>query len=175
MVKLIAKSAAEGLLPLEGPGVTVSEPPMERLTSLAPLGGGLEAALEAAHGLALPKPNRTTGKAGARCVWFSATHYMMIGPEPDASLSAHAAVTDQSDAWCRVALSGPRVAEMLSYLAPVDLREEGFKRGHTARTLVGHMSASITRTGAESYELFVFRSMAATLVHELEEALIALP
>jgi sarcosine oxidase subunit gamma len=35
------------------------------------------------------------------------------------------------------------------------------------------MTASITRTGAESFLILVFRSMAATLVHDLKQAMAA--
>ncbi|MEM1236812.1 MAG: sarcosine oxidase subunit gamma [Pseudomonadota bacterium] len=175
MVKLIAKSPAAGLLPLEGDGVTVEEAPFEELTSIAPWGDGLSKALKDAHGMALPKPGRSTGKAGARCLWFGSSHFMLAGPEPDAALNAYAALTLQTDAWCRVVLTGPRVAEMLAYLTPVDLREDAFKRGDVARAQIGHMNACIMRTGAKAYELMVFRSMAQTLVHELKEAINALP
>ncbi|MEM8592122.1 MAG: sarcosine oxidase subunit gamma family protein [Pseudomonadota bacterium] len=175
MVRLIAKTPAAGLLPIEGPGVLVEEVAREPLTSLAPLAPGLNAALKDAHGLALPKPGRMTRKAGARCAWFSRGHYLLIGPEPAVELARLAALTDQSDAWCRVALTGPRATELLTYLTPLDLRDTAFKRGHAARSLIGHMNALILRTGARSYELFVFQSMAATLVHEVKEALQALP
>ena len=171
MVKLIAKSAAEGLLPLSGPGVEVSEPAMELLTSLGDL-GGLAASLKKTHKLEMPEAGGMTGSAGKRCVWFDLSHVMLIGPEPGALKGA--AVTDQTDAWCRVLLKGDRVAEMLAYLTPLDLREASFPVGSAARTQVGHMSSLILRHEG-GYELFVFRSMAATLVHELEEAIKSLP
>ncbi|MEM9854945.1 MAG: sarcosine oxidase subunit gamma [Pseudomonadota bacterium] len=179
MVKLIAKSAAEGLLPIEGDGALAAEMPFETLTSLAPLTArgeaGLAVALKDLHGLALPKAGRFSGKAGARCAWFGAAHYLLMGPPPEPGLEDHAARTDQSDAWCHVALTGLRAAETLSYLTPLDLRDAHFKRGHAARAQIGHMNGLILRSGAQSYELLVFRSMAATLVHELSEAMRALP
>ena len=39
------------------------------------------------------------------------------------------------------------------------------------RTLLGHMTASITRVDATTYDLMVFRSMAQTLVHDLTRAM----
>ena len=175
MVKLVAKSPAEGLLPTDMGGVTVREAPFEVLTSLAALKPGLSEALKAAHGMALPKPGRSTGKSGARCLWFGASHYMLAGPESDAALNAYAALTLQTDAWCRVELSGARVVEMLSYLTPIDLRDMSFKRGDVARAQIGHMNSCILRTGSTTFEVMVFRSMAQTLVHELKEAINALP
>lgn len=146
-----------------------------QLTALAPYKGQLEAlsaALEAAHGMAFPKPNRMTGKQGAQALWFGRDMALLIGSAPDASLAAHGAVTDQSDAWSVVDLSGPGAEEVLARLVPVDLRPAVFKRGHTVRTLVGHMSASVTRTGADSFRIMVFRSMVKTLFRELHHAMI---
>jgi len=58
----------------------------------------------------------------------------------------------------------------LARLTPIDLRKTTFKRGHTARTLIGHMTGSITCVGADAFEVMVMRSMAHTLVHELSQA-----
>ncbi len=95
----------------------------------------------------------------------------MIGIAPDASLGQHAAVVDQSDAWCAVSLSGGTAEDVLARLVPVDLRRAQFKRGHTVRTQVGHMMTSVTRTGPDSFMILVFRSMAVTLIHELKQAM----
>ncbi|MEO0678687.1 MAG: sarcosine oxidase subunit gamma family protein [Pseudomonadota bacterium] len=178
MVKLISKSAGAGLFPVSGPGLTVEEAAPAQLTSMAAHGtagwGALGTALKAAHGVALANPGELTAADGVRCAWFSASHVMLMGPAPDASLAAHAALTDQSDAWCHVILSGPRVAEMLAYLTPVDLREAAFPEGSAARSQIGHMNALILRSGSQRYELLVFRSMAGTLAHEIKEAIAAL-
>ncbi|MEO0664271.1 MAG: sarcosine oxidase subunit gamma [Pseudomonadota bacterium] len=178
MVKLIAKSAGAELFPLEGPGVSVEEAAPEQLTSLAAHEtagwGALGTALKVAHGVALANPGELTSADGARCAWFSASHVMLMGPAPDARLGDYGALTDQTDAWCHVVLSGPRVAEMLAYLTPVDLREAAFPEGSAARSQIGHMNALILRSGAERYELLVFRSMAGTLAHEIKEAMAAL-
>lgn len=148
-----------------------------RMTSLAPYKeqrAALSDALHAAHGVAFPQPNRMTSQHNAHALWFGRDMALLIGPEPDTSLAAHAALTDQSDAWAVVDLSGPGVDEVLARLVPVDLRPQVFRRGHTARTLIGHMSASVTRTGPESFRLMVFRSMIKTLFRELHHAMIGL-
>jgi heterotetrameric sarcosine oxidase gamma subunit len=51
------------------------------------------------------------------------------------------------------------------------MRMSAFAVGATARTQLGHMNASITRTGDDTFLIAVFRSMAATLVHDLTTAL----
>lgn len=96
---------------------------------------------------------------------------MLIGAAPDKGLLELAGVTDQSDAWAVVEISGNGVEEVLARLVPMDLRGATFKKGHTARTMVQHMSAAITRVGPKSFEIMVMRSMARTLVHDLETAM----
>ena len=68
-------------------------------------------------------------------------------------------------------LAGADAADVLARLTPIDLRESQFKRGHTARTELAHMMASITRLGPQSYQIMVFRSLANTLVHDLKTAM----
>ncbi len=86
-------------------------------------------------------------------------------------MAAHAALTDQSDAWAMVRLEGAAAEDVLARLVPVDLRQSVFKRGHTARTMLQHMAVSITRISGEAFLILAFRSMAGTLVHDLETAM----
>ncbi len=175
MVDLRETSACAGLLPMELGAVVLEEMAFARMTSLSPYGdvSVLSAAMQTAHGVAWPKPNRSTGKDGARCIWFGRGEALLIGPEPDAALAKHAAVVDQSDAWAVVTLSGAGTIDVLARLVPMDLRDGAFKRGHTARTMLGHMNASITKLGADRFMIMVFRSMAGTLVHDLKQAMAA--
>ncbi|WP_267139071.1 sarcosine oxidase subunit gamma [Anianabacter salinae] len=171
MARLIAKTPAEGLLPVEVAGVRLSEVDPGGLTSVAALGGAdIGAALKAATGASLPGPGATTtGRGGARVVWFGVRHVLVMGP-PVAALDG-AAVTDQSDAWCTLRLDGAGARDVLARLTPLDLRPSSFAEGATARTLLGHMQASITRVEDDAYLILVFRSMAKTAVHEITEAM----
>ena len=96
---------------------------------------------------------------------------LLMGPAPDASLAAHAALTDQSDAWIVVRLEGAGARDVLARLTPIDLRDSVFKRGHTARTELAHMMASLTRVGPQAWQIMVFRSFAQTLAHDLKTAM----
>ena len=96
---------------------------------------------------------------------------MLIGPEPDASLGEYAALTDQSDGWAVVRLEGKGAGDVLARLVPLDLRPASFKRGHSARTDLAHMMASLTKVGENAFQIMVFRSMARTLVHDLKTAM----
>ena len=170
MIELKPKSACDGAA-MDVGGMRVMEVDLGILTSLAPYAGqekALDAALRARHGMRWPAPNRTTGKAGARTIWFGRHMALLAGPAPDSGLAKHAALTDQSDAWACVELSGARAEDVLARLVPVDLRFAQFKGGHCARTMVGHMNGAIVRTGAQSFLIMVFRSMAETLMHDLK-------
>ncbi|MBM1688763.1 sarcosine oxidase subunit gamma family protein [Sulfitobacter geojensis] len=175
MVELTERSACAGLVPLVMGNVTVEEVAPASMTSLSAFGDAsdLSGALEQAHGVKLPAAGRSTGKGGVRCIWFGRGEVMLIGAAPDAALANHAAVVDQSDAWAVVSVSGAGAVDVLARLVPLDLRAATFKRGHTARSQLGHMNASITRTGADAFQIMVFRSMAGTLLHDLKQAMAA--
>ena len=170
MAKLIAKSPCAWLLPKTIGAVDLTEVEQSHITLIAPHKGQKKAvsdALKAAVGLTFPAPNRVTG-AGARAVWCGIEQALLMGvPCPDL---AGAACIDHTDAWAIVRIDGVDAAAVLARLTPIDLRVSQFKRGHTARTLIGHMTGSITRLGANAFEVMVMRSMAETLVHELSQA-----
>lgn len=174
MGELIAKSACADLLPLEIGSLQVVEVDLGTLTSVAPFAGQMKAtsdALKSAHGMAFPEANRATGKEGARAIWFGRDMAMLAGPPCDPSVADHGALTDQTDAWASVTISGEAAEDVLARLVPVDLRSASFKRGHSARTLLKHMNGSVTRLGPNSFLILVFRSMARTLAHDLKEAM----
>ncbi|MGR3714832.1 MAG: sarcosine oxidase subunit gamma [Shimia sp.] len=174
MVELNAISACAELLPIKAGPVTLSEVEAGVMTSFAPFKGQDKAfaeAFKAALGMAWPAANRAAGKAGARAVWFGQGQAMLIGPAADPALGAMAAMTDQSDAWAVVRLEGVGAEDVLARVMPIDLRAAVFKRGHTARTMLGHMMVSVTRVGDTAFQIMGFRSMSQTMVHELEVAM----
>ncbi len=173
-LSLVALTPCAGVLPVTTGALTLSEADPGHLTVIAPLRGkaaALAAALKAAHGLDWPAPNRTTGGDGARLIWFGHAHVLLMGPAPDPALSDHASLTDVSDGWASVRLQGAGAADVLARLSPIDLRAGVFQAGHTARTELMHMQASITRLSDDGFLIMGFRSMAATLVHDLTIAM----
>ncbi|NSX54653.1 sarcosine oxidase subunit gamma [Parasulfitobacter algicola] len=169
MVKLVAKAPCEGLLPFSYGTVSLSEVTYDSLTSVAPFVGKSKAVADVfkAAGTPMPAVGRATGKDGQRAIWFGRGQVLLAGLTIE-GLEGLAAATDQSDAWAVVRLEGENADAILARLIPLDLDKGVFKRGHTARTQVQHMMASITRTGVQTFEIIVMRSMARTLVHELE-------
>ena len=172
MVDLIARTPLGGIAPRSIGAVTLSEISHEAITSLAPFRGqeaAVSAALKKRFGAAFPKPGRYTGKAGARALWSGMGQALILGAALEPIPGA--AITDQSDAWTCVALDGQGARDVLARLTPLDLRAGVFRTGQAARTEIAHMSGIVLRTGAERYEMMVFRSMAQTLWHDLETAM----
>lgn len=174
MANLIAQSACDGLLPLTIGSVTVTEVAPAPITSIAPLrgqGAAVSDALQAAFDLPFPDPGQSHTTGTIRTVWAGRGRALLIGAAAPDSLSDIAALTDQSDAQAVVTIGGTDAEAVLARLVPVDLRAAAFPIGRTARTLLGHMQAGVTRTGPDNFEVMVFRSMARTLVHDLQRAM----
>ncbi|MBC6407331.1 MAG: sarcosine oxidase subunit gamma [Rhodobacteraceae bacterium] len=178
MVSLIAQTPW-GALPLVVGPLELHESAAAHMTLLAPYRGrhaALSAALQQAFGLTLPGPNQSHANAGARLIWFAQGQVMLMGTPPFEDLAEHAAVIDQSDGWAALALHGPKAEDVLARLVPLDLRSatpqtpEAFAIGATARSLLQHMTVSITKTKADGFLILAPRSMAQTLLHELHEA-----
>ncbi|MEM1352645.1 MAG: sarcosine oxidase subunit gamma [Pseudomonadota bacterium] len=174
MVELTASTPCADLLPKEVGAAKLEEIDLGQLSSVAPYKGkeaALSKALKDTSGVAFPGPNETHVEGATRIIWFGREMALLTGAEPDARLVKYAAVTDQTDAWTCATLSGPAAEDVLARLAPIDLRAAHFPPGATARTLVNHMTGSITRIDAQQFLILVFRSMAHTLVEELTEAM----
>lgn len=129
------------------------------------------ATLEAAHGLAWPAPGKVTRAEGMEARWAGRAQALLVGvAEPASALAAEGAVTDVSDVYVRLLLSGEARAEVLARLVPLDLRADRFGAGATARTLLGHIAAHLTAR-EDWIEIAVMRSFGASAVHEIERAM----
>ena len=138
------------------------------ITSVAVLPGGAKAVAKGLKtlGLAMPEPNSFAEKKGARIVWTGRDQAFLTGVEPPALEGA--ALTDQSDGWAALALTGAGAVDVLARLVPVDLRLAAFPVGRAIRTQLNHMNVMILRAGDHAFEILGFRSMARTAWHELE-------
>ena len=168
MASLTAKTPFEGLLPVESGDVRLTEVRYEAVTWIAPQKGQMakvSRALDKQIGVDFPAPN---GHAKG-VVWFGPEQALVCGAV--VAPIAGAAMVDHSSAWAVCALEGEAAVDVLARLVPIDLREGVFGVGAAARTLLGHMNCVLLRTGAQRYEVMVFRSMAATCAHEIERAM----
>jgi len=174
VAELRAQTPCAGLgLPFVSGGCRLSELEFESITAIAPY-PGREGVVDAALkplGLRFPAPGETLSAGGVRIVWAGRACAFLIGGPAPQGLKDHAAVSEQSDGWAGLRLEGPDAAEVLARLVPIDLRLAAFAPGRCARAPVNHMPALILRKTPDTLEIRVFRSMAATLVHELSEAM----
>ena len=164
MADLTSTPALTGL-PLTIGTVTLSALDPGRVTAVAPYPGR-----DLSTHLPMPSPGDVIDHAGGRIVWAGRETAFVLGVEvPD--LAGLAAVTDQTDGWAWVTLSGPDALEVLARLTPLDLRSAAFPVGRSARTLLSHIGVLMVRVAPDAVQIAAFRSMAQTLVHEIGAAM----
>ena len=173
VIKLLPKTAAAGLTPIKISNTTIIEIDTLTLTSISANKGKsekLSEQLKKSHGMSLPHSGRASGREGARALWFG-QHTLLVGPKCDEKLNKFAILTDQSDAWVILRMSGDLIEDVLMRLSPVDVRLKTFKVGSVVRTGLLHVNVTLHRIGANTIDVYGFRSMAKTLCHELTQAL----
>ena len=161
-----------GAGPVTHGAATLAEWVLPRMTSVAPFAGQDKALTKAlkAMGLTFPQPNQTsTSKGEGQLIWTGRDQAFLLGADA-APLAGLAALTDQSDGWCGLMLSGAGALDVLARLVPVDLRNSQFPVGRCIRTALNHMNLILWRRD-EGFALLVFRSMGRTAWHELTEAM----
>lgn len=176
MAELMALSPCAGLLPKTHGRWTLSEVDPGHLTWLSPFKGqraALSAALQQAHGLDWPEVGKVSQGQQARCLWVGRDQALLMGPAPDETLKGHAAVSAQSDGWSVLRLEGAGGDQVLARLVPVDLRVAVFAPGDVARTQCLHVNVTVMRDSDEAIVILGFRSMAETLIHEIESAMVS--
>lgn len=170
MPELIAKTALEGQSLTVGTS-TLAEADVGRITSVAVFPGGAKAVAKGLKtlGLTMPEPNSLVERKGARLVWTGREQAFLMGV--DCPELEGAAVTDQTDGWTVLTLTGAGAVDVLARLVPMDLRLPAFPVGRAVRTQLNHMNVVILRLGQHAFEIMGFRSMARTAWHELEAAM----
>lgn len=135
-----------------------------------------------AFGTSLPAAGRTAQADAATVIWSGPDQYLVVASRQDTPLAgqlsqrlgAPASVSDQSDARCMVAISGPRVRDALAKLVSVDLDEVAFPAGAVAATVLEHTNVTIWRAadGADGprYLVLCLTSFAGSVWHAICEA-----
>lgn len=139
---------------------------------------GFAAAVMEAAGCAVPAQRRLVeGGAWSAC-WMSPDELLLVGPyaaAPDvaAKLTAalegqHALAVDVSDARASFTVGGPKAAEVLMKLAPVDFA--ALAEGEVRRTRLAQIAAALWKSEPDAYRVVCFRSVAAYAFGLLENA-----
>ncbi|MFN6979787.1 MAG: sarcosine oxidase subunit gamma [Gemmobacter sp.] len=173
MADLLATEPCTGLgLPAVHGAATLAAWDPGPIAAIAPYKAGMAAtaAALARLGLAWPDPGRMTTAEAARLAFAGRGTCFLIGIAPP-TLGAAAAVTDQSDGWAGLRLTGAAAPDVLARLVAIDLRPAAFPPGSSLRAMLNHMPLCLMRT-EEAFDLLVFRSMARTAVHDLTEAMV---
>ena len=173
MVDLYKTPAAASALPFKI-GTVYAEEVETSLFLVAPFdkkSRQAAAVLYAEMGMQWPETHKLRRTGASYALWFDHAHIALMGIQPPAKILRYAAVTDVSDGWCVVDISGQNVRDVLARVTPLDMRVKSFKMGMTQRSMLMHMQASISCFGKSKFRLMVFRSMALTLVHDLAIAM----
>ena len=87
-------------------------------------------------------------------------------------LSSQLSMTDQSDAWVILGLTGPLVRHTLERICPIDCSTSAMPVGTTARTMIEHLGAIIVRRPDDKdanpcFWLLSARSSASSFLHAI--------
>lgn len=137
--------------------------------------GDVSAVLNTTLQLNWPSIGNCTTAANASCLGLQPDQCFVLlenGQKDDqtsaqdtvSALQTVAAVTDQSDAWIIVEISGERVRDALERICPIDLDPERFVENSVARTSMEHLSVIIVRRG-EGFLMLSPRSSADSFLH----------
>jgi sarcosine oxidase subunit gamma len=138
---------------------------------------GLEAAVKAAVGCALPAQRRIEWSGDRGCGWMSPDEFLLVLPHPEvpAALAAleaglkgqHFLAADVSDARAGFRIEGEKADQVLRKLTPADL--DRMAPGELRRTRIAQVAGAFWAAEG-GYTLVVFRSVAAYVMGLLTHA-----
>ena len=138
-------------------------------------------AIKTAYGSDLPEPGKSVlaAKGDARLLRLAPDLAFVIFTHdgPDVvdvvadKLKDSAYLTDQTDVWCALELSGPMARAALERICPVDLHPDAFALNDGARTVMEHLGALIIRTDAQTFLLMSGSSSADSFLRAIETSI----
>ncbi len=148
------------------------------LTALAvPHKGGtkIKSAIKDGFGLAMPTSVKSTANDKTRLLMTQPDQVFAMTPRTKhaettiaKAIGDTAYITDQTDAWVVLELSGPSSRTALERICQVDLDAQVFKLNQMARTTMEHMGSIVIRNGKDSFLLMSGSSSAASFLHAVE-------
>ncbi len=175
--------------PLEGYRKTFANTELSEVTDLAivslaiPQNGDstFGDALFAAYSCEIPAAGRSSlsPSTEARLLWMQQDQYFLLTEYTEYSvvesvsekLEGTAYLSDQSDSWVILRLSGPQSMTALERTCPIDLHPQAFPSNAVSRIIMEHMSAVIINEGEDSYLLMGLRSSAKSFLHAIETSI----
>ena len=159
--------------------VTITEVTDTALASLAARMGEAKAVADItdAAGIPLPGPGKAAQGATYAAFWLSPDMWMIEAPfatheDIVAILKPHfgeaASLTEQTDAWARIDVTGTDLPAMFERLCAFDLRSHG--PGAATRTVIEHLGCYVLIRAENHLSVLGPRSSAASLFHALETA-----
>ena len=77
-------------------------------------------------------------------------------------------ITEQTDAWCGLKVSGKNIEECLIRVSPIDISLENFPVNAFAKTMMEHLGTIMIRSHKQEFELFSASSSARSFLHAVE-------
>ena len=177
---LTARSPFGGV-ELEFDGVALREVTGMAILSIAtPLGNdeALAKAVKSAYGIARPEVGHSVASKADNTRFLGLAHDQMFlifddpGGDPHSEVSEKfsdsAYLTDQSDSWAMIRISGPKARTSLERICLIDLHPSAFPEGRVARTLMEHLGVIMLHEAPDTFLLMSARSYAGSFLHAVE-------
>jgi sarcosine oxidase subunit gamma len=136
--------------------------------------------VKSTFGVDLPGPGRSASGESVSFDWMGQGQWFAESRQDDGTAFARqlteavadtASVTDQSDSWVRLQISGASARAVLEKLCQLDLHATAFPPGSVARTIMEHLGAIVSLVDdAPTFRLLSARSSAGSFLHSLREA-----
>jgi len=175
---LEAQSALSGAS-FDYEGLSIRERPNTRLLSIAASVNQIDsvsAALNNSAGVTWAEIGKSTTHGNVACLGLQAEQVFLMSEHNDndhqalaKELAAVARVTDQSDSWVTIEVSGSRSRDVLERICPIDLEDSVFQDGAVARTLMEHLGVIVYRY-QDTYRLLSARSSADSFLHAITQS-----
>jgi len=165
----VADTGLQAVSPLRGyaetiGGIALSEVTGLGLVAVAPSQGeerALEAALNAGYGLDWPATGQSVTGGDVRLLGMARDQAFLMFPHDGfgavsaahEKLGAAGWLTDQSDSWAMLRVSGADVRAALERICMLDLHPDAFGAGMVQRTTMDHLAVIILREEADTFLL----------------------
>ena len=123
------------------------------------------------------EPNTSTSNGNLDALWLSPDEWMIYLNDNifddlynEISKLNLGSVTDVSDQWVCIKISGSKVFDLLISGSPFDFREFKNNKNHVTQTLLNHIDVTIHHKELNEINLFVRRSFSEHLISWLKDS-----